>query len=172
MKRAILIVSLICFMAVPALAIAAECNPEKSPTKVVVTLGGKNVGFCSLKEAYEAAFINRPGAKADDLNNRVVPIKMKDFKSGEMFSFYEGFYVIEHTMDVKNANKPYILGFTSREAAWKFWEEHVGKIGGRVVNFETATREYRKMATGPSKGSLKKQEAAAKQVDYLLKKKK
>jgi hypothetical protein len=170
MRKAMLLVALICFVAVPSMAVA-ECNPANSPTKVVVTLGGKDIAFCSLKEAYDAAFVNRPGAKSDDLNNRVVPIMMKDFAGGNMFSFYDGFYVIEHTMQVKNANKPYILGFPSRDGAWKWWEKNMDKIGGRVVNFETATREYRKSATGPSKKSLKKEAAAAGHVDYLLKKK-
>ncbi len=170
MRKVTLLLALICFVAVPSMAIA-ECNPANSPTKVVVTLGGKDVAFCSLKEAYDAAFVSRPGAKADDLNNQVVPIMMNDFSSGKMFSFYDGFYVIEHTMQVKNANEPYILGFSSRDGAWEWWEKNMDKIGGRVVNFETATREYRKAETGPSKGSLSKQDAAAKQVDFLLKKK-
>lgn len=170
MRKVILIVALICFVAVPSMAVA-ECNPANSPTKVVVTLGGEDVAFCSLKEAYEAAFVKRPGAKSDDLNNQVVPIKMKDFASGKMFSFYDGFYVIEHTMQVKNANEPYILGFSSRDAAWKWWEKNMDKIGGRVVNFETATREYRKAETGPSKASINKEAAAAGHIEYLLKKK-
>lgn len=170
MKKAIIIVGLISFMAVPLIATAA-CNPENSPTKVIVTLGGVDETFCSVKEAYAAAFLKRAGAKADDLNNQVVPIKVRDFDSGKMFNFYDGFYVIEHTMEVKNANKPYILGFSSREEAWKWWEKNMDKIGGRVVNYETATREYHKSATGPSKKSLSKQEAAAKQVDFLLEKK-
>lgn len=170
MKKTLLVIGLICFMAVPLLVLAADCDPEKSPTKVVVTLGGKDVPFCSVKEAYEAAFVKREGAKPDDLNNQIIPIKMKDFKSGKMFSFYDGFFIIEQSMEVKGANPPYVLGFASREEAWKYWEANQAKIGGRVVNFETATREYAK-ASVEKKEPTKGESAAAGHVDKLLKKK-
>lgn len=171
MKRTIVILTLICFVAFPSVVFAADCNPETSPTSVSVVLGGQTVKFCSLKEAY-AAFVNRPGAKSDDLNNRAVEMMMKDFRSGDYFNFYDGFYIIDSTIKVKNANPPYILGFSDRIRAWEYWENNAKKIGGRVVNFETATREYAKAAAGPSKKNIAKQAAASKQVEFLLKKKK
>lgn len=171
MKRTIVILSLMCFMAIPSVVFAGDCNPDTSPTSVSVVLGGQTVKFCSLKEAYTAAFVNRPGAKSDDLNNRAVEMMMKDFRSGDYFNFYDGFYIIDSTIKVKNANAPYILGFSDRIRAWEYWENNAKKIGGRVVNFETATREYAKAAAGPSKKNLSKQAAAAKQVEFLLKKK-
>lgn len=171
MKRTIVILTLICFVAFPSVVFAADCNPETSPTSVSVVLGGQTVKFCSLKEAY-AAFVNRPGAKSDDLNNRAVEMMMKDFRSGDYFNFYDGFYIIDSTIKVKNANPPYILGFSDRIRAWEYWENNAKKIGGRVVNFETATREYAKAAAGPSKKNIAKQEAASKQVELMLKKKK
>lgn len=165
MKKVLIITGLICFLAVPSVAVFGACNPEKSPTKVVATMEGKDVAFCSLKEAYVTAFVERKGAKADDLNNRAIAVVMKDFQSGKMFNFYEGFYIINHTMG-KNT-----LGFSNRERAWSFWEDNVKKIGGRVVNFESATREHRKSDTGPSAKNKKKQAAAAAMVEFLLKKK-
>lgn len=159
-------------MAIPSVVFAGDCNPETSPTSVSAVLGGQTVKFCSLKEAYIAAFVNRAGAKSDDLNNRAVEMMMKDFRSGDYFNFYDGFYIIESTIKVKNANPPYILGFSDRIRAWEYWENNVKKIGGRVVNFETATREYAKVESGPSKKNIAKQEAASKQIEFLLKKKK
>ena len=172
MKKALLILGLICFMAVPSLVVAAECaDPAKSPIGGIVTVNGKDIKVCNIREAYLEAFVKREGAKADDLNNRVVPIQAKDYTSKKMFNAYDGFYIIEHTMNVANAGKaPYIIGFSSRERAWKYWEDNVKKIGGRVVNFETATREFYKDTTGPSAKSKKKMDAAAGHVDKLLKK--
>jgi len=172
MKRTIIILSLFCFVAIPSVVLAGDCNPETSPTSVSVVLDGQTVKFCSLKEAYDAAFVNRPGAKSDDLNNRAVEVMMKDFRSGDYFNFYDGFYIIDSTIKIKNANPPYIPGFSDRIRAWEYWENNVKKIGGRVVNFETATREYAKADSGPSKKNIAKQNAAAKQVEFLLKKKK
>lgn len=176
MKKTLLIVGLICFLACPSLAIAGQKCPicgmdaEKSPIMAIVTIGGKDIPCCSISHAYSAAFIKREGAKPDDLNNRKIPVKVKDYKSGKMFNFYDGFYVIEHTLNVEGAGKPpYVLGFSTRERAWKFWEDNAQKIAGRVVNFESATREYRKNITGPSAKSKKKEAAAVKHVDHLLK---
>jgi len=170
MKKILLMVGLICFMIVPSLVLAADCDPEKSPTKVVVTLDGKDSAFCSVKEAYDAAFVKREGAKPDDLNNQIIPIKMKDFQTGKMFNFYDGFFIIETSMEVKDANPPYVLGFSTREGAWKYWEANQAKIAGRVVNFETATREYAK-ASQEKKEPTKGEAAAAGHLDKLLKKK-
>ena len=176
MKKMLLILGLFGFLAFPSLAIAGqECpicgmDAEKSPIMAVVTIGGKDIPCCSISHAYIVAFVKREGAKPDDLNNQVIPVKVKDYKSAKMFNFYDGYYLIEHTLDVKGAGKPpYVIGFSTREGAWKFWEENVQKIGGRIVNFETATREYRKYATGPSAKSKKKEAAAVRHVDHLLK---
>lgn len=175
MKKVLWVVGLVCFIAVPSLAVAGECpDPEKSPLMVVVTIEGKDVVYCNIREAYIKTFLERKGAKSDDLNwqweDVTIPVKAKDFKSGKLFNFYAGYYIVEHTLEVKNAGKPpYILGFPSLEEAWKYWEKNVEKIGGRVVNFETATREFLKFTTGPSEKSKKKDAAAAKHVDMLLK---
>lgn len=175
MKKVLLVVGLICFMAVPSLAVAGECaDPEKSPLMAVVSIEGKDIVCCNIQEAYDVAFVKRTGAKSDDLNwqweDVTIPVKVKSFKTGEMFSFYEGYYIIEHTLEVKNAGKPpYILGFANLEKAWKYWEENVEKIGGRVVNFETASRDFLRFTTGPSEKSKKKDAAAVKHVDMLLK---
>jgi len=166
MRKVLIVAILVCFMLIPSMIVAQECDPEKSPTKVVVTIDGKDQAFCNLEDAYIAAFVKREGAKPDDLNNQVLPIQMKDFETGKMFNFYDGYYIIESSIDIKDGKKPYVPGFSTLEAAWKYWEKNQAKIGGRVVNFETATREYAKHFAPPTE---KPSEArAAKHIEKLL----
>lgn len=175
MKKTLLVFGLISFLAFPSVAIAGECaDPKKSPLMAIVTIDGKDIACCNIQEAYKTAFKDRKGAKSDDLNWQweevTVPVNVKGFDSGKMFSFYDGYYIIEHSLAVKNAGKPpYILAFPNLDTAWKYWDENTAKIGGRVVNFETATREFAKFTTGPSEKSKKKDAAAVKMVDVLLK---
>ena len=143
-------------------------DAEKSPTKAIVTMDGKDIPVCGVKDAYLLAFVKREGAKPDDLNDQKIPIKVRDFKTGKMFNFYEGFYLIESDLEVKGAPKPPILGFSTLEEANAFWKANE-KYGGRVANFETATREFYKSETGPSEASKKASDKAAQQVEHLLK---
>ena len=178
MRKVLIVAALVCFMAIPSMVMAQECDPEKSPTKVVVTIGGKDQAFCNLEDAYIAAFVKREGAKNEDLNDQVVPIQVKEFETGKMFNFYDGYYIIESSIEVKGSKVPYVPGFSTLESAWKYWEKNQAKIGGRVVNFETATREYATHHIGLTAypglpaASKKKEDAAAKHIEKLLPEKK
>jgi len=167
MRKVLIVAILVCFMLIPSMIVAQECDPEKSPTKAVVTINGKDQAFCNLKDAYDAAFVKREGAKPDDLNNQVVPIQFRDLETGKMFNFYEGFFIIESGIDLKDSKPPYIPGFSTLEAAWKYWEKNQAKIGGRVVSFETATREFSK-SLAEKKEPTKSEQAAEKHLEKLL----
>ena len=170
MKKIATGVFLLFVLGIPSMVTAQKCDPEKSPTKYLVTLDGKEVPFCNLREAYVAAFVEREGASPYDLNDQVVPIKARDFETGEMFNFYDGFYIIESSIEIKDSPPPYIPGFATRERAWAFWEKHQAKIGGRVVNFETATREYAKFMAPPKKELTPKEAAAKKHIELYKQK--
>ena len=167
MRKLLVVAILVCLIGIPSMVIAQECDPEKSPTKAVATIGGKDQAFCNLKDTYDAAFVKREGAKADDLNNQAVPIQFKDLETGKMFNFYDGFFIIESSIDIKGSKPPYIPGFSTLEGAWKYWEKNQAKIGGRVVNFETATREFSK-SLAEKKEPTKSEQAAEKHLEKLL----
>ena len=170
MKKISIVAFLVFFLGIPAMVAAQKCDVEKSPTMHLVTLDGKEVPFCNLEEAYVAAFVKREGATPFDLNDQVVPIKARDFETKEMFNFYDGFYIIESTIEIKDSAPPYIPGFATREKAWAYWEKHQAQIGGRVVNFETATREYAKAQTPPKKELTPREAAAQKHIELYQKK--
>ncbi len=171
-KALVAIAGVFVALGLPARAISGEpCpvsgnDPDKSETKCIVTLEGKDVAVDSVKSAYILAYVRRAGAKADDLNEQLVPIQCMDFITKKMFNFHEGFYLIESdAIEPRGSSKPYIIPFSTIESANKFWEEKA-KAKGRVVNFETATREYLK-SEGPIKAT-DMQIRTEKMVDKML----